>query len=132
MNDLVALAAADVGMAVGSSSASAGAAISDEHASVEGMPLSATSYNFSSVCFSALHKDRFYSSAAIPGEVDSMEGMLIWCCKLHVSFSGCSSRTDDLLCRALPVCNVPLMSMSWCKACYLLIQQLLSPCCARV
>lgn len=37
VNDLVALAAADVGMAVGSSSASAGAAISDEHASVEGV-----------------------------------------------------------------------------------------------
>ena len=37
INDLVALAAADVGMAVGSSSASAAAAISDQHASVEGM-----------------------------------------------------------------------------------------------
>lgn len=37
VNDLVALAAADVGMAVGSSSAAAAAAISDEHASVEGM-----------------------------------------------------------------------------------------------
>lgn len=36
VNDLVALAAADVGMAVGSSSAAAAAAISDEHASVEG------------------------------------------------------------------------------------------------
>ena len=37
INDLVALAAADVGMAVGSGSASAAAAISDQHASVEGM-----------------------------------------------------------------------------------------------
>ncbi len=37
INDLVALAAANVGMAVGSGSASAAAAISDQHASVEGM-----------------------------------------------------------------------------------------------
>ena len=36
INDLVALAAADVGMAVGSSHASAAAAISDKHSSVEG------------------------------------------------------------------------------------------------
>ena len=36
INDLVALASADVGMAIGSSHASAAAAISDEHASVEG------------------------------------------------------------------------------------------------
>ena len=37
INDLVALAAADTGMAVGSGSASAAAAISDQHASVEGI-----------------------------------------------------------------------------------------------
>lgn len=37
INDLVALAAASVGMAVDSGSASAAAAISDQHASVEGM-----------------------------------------------------------------------------------------------
>lgn len=36
INDLVALAAADVGVAIGSGTASAAAAISDEHASVEG------------------------------------------------------------------------------------------------
>lgn len=38
INDLAALAAADVGMAIGSSDASAAAAISDKHASVAGMP----------------------------------------------------------------------------------------------
>ena len=43
INDLVALAAADVGMAVGSGSASAAAAISDQHASVEGMFVAAIS-----------------------------------------------------------------------------------------
>ena len=37
INDLVALAAADVGMAVGSGSASAAAAVSDQHSSVEGI-----------------------------------------------------------------------------------------------
>ncbi len=42
INDLVALAAANVGMAVGSGSASAAAAISDQHASVEGMFPAAT------------------------------------------------------------------------------------------
>lgn len=36
INDLAALAAADVGMAIGSSDASAAAAISDKHASVAG------------------------------------------------------------------------------------------------
>ena len=37
INDLVALAAADVGMAVGKGNAAAAAAISDQHASVEGV-----------------------------------------------------------------------------------------------
>lgn len=37
INDLVALAAADVGMAVGASHASAAASLSDQHASVQGM-----------------------------------------------------------------------------------------------
>ena len=37
INDLVALAAADVGMAIGSSSASAAASISDQNASVQGV-----------------------------------------------------------------------------------------------
>ena len=37
INDLVALAAADVGIAVGSSNASAAAALSDRHSSVEGV-----------------------------------------------------------------------------------------------
>ena len=37
INDLVALAAADVGMAVGAGHASAAASLSDQHASVEGM-----------------------------------------------------------------------------------------------
>ena len=36
INDLVALAAADVGMAVGSGHASAAASVSDRHASVAG------------------------------------------------------------------------------------------------
>ena len=36
INDLVALAAADVGMAVGASHASAAASLSDQHASVKG------------------------------------------------------------------------------------------------
>ena len=39
INDLVALAAADVGMAVGSSHASAAASISDKHSSVAGVLL---------------------------------------------------------------------------------------------
>ena len=39
INDLVALSAADVGMAVGSSHASAAAAISNRHSSVEGRQL---------------------------------------------------------------------------------------------
>ena len=39
INDLMALAAADVGMAVGSGSAAAAAAISDQHASVAGASL---------------------------------------------------------------------------------------------
>ena len=37
INDLVALAAADVGMAVGASHASAAASLSNQHASVQGM-----------------------------------------------------------------------------------------------
>lgn len=37
INDLVALAAADVGMAVGAGHASAAASFSDQHASVEGL-----------------------------------------------------------------------------------------------
>ena len=41
LNDLVALAAADVGLAVGSGTASAAAAISDQHASVEGLATAA-------------------------------------------------------------------------------------------
>ena len=36
INDLVALASADVGMAVGSSHASAAASLSDRHASIQG------------------------------------------------------------------------------------------------
>ena len=38
INDLLALAAADVGMAVGTSHASAAASFSDQHASVKGVP----------------------------------------------------------------------------------------------
>ena len=38
INDLLALAAADVGMAVGASHASAAASLSNQHASVEGVP----------------------------------------------------------------------------------------------
>ena len=37
INDLAALAAADVGMAIGSSDASAAASVSDKHASVSGI-----------------------------------------------------------------------------------------------
>ena len=37
INDLAALAAADVGMAIGSSDASAAASVSDKHTSVSGM-----------------------------------------------------------------------------------------------
>lgn len=37
INDLLALAAADVGMAVAASNASAAASLSDQHASVEGV-----------------------------------------------------------------------------------------------
>ena len=58
INDLVALAAADVGMAVASSSASAAAAISDQHASVEGLSLCdacGTTPSLHHVCAIVLH-----------------------------------------------------------------------------
>ena len=52
INDLVALAAADVGMAVGSSSASAAAAISDQHASVKGTDSSSSTFTMFILCLS--------------------------------------------------------------------------------